>query len=466
MTCVSGLIPRSAAMAFEVAFQGQSIVNQRPPVSERRFNSAAVEAFVQQTSRSIGDRELASLFINCYPNTLDTTVNFSNFEGKPDTTVITGDIPAMWLRDSSAQVWPYLPLTKSDPRLRDLLEGVIRRQTRCLLIDPYANAFMADLDAAPLSWSFHDKTEMKQGVGERKYELDSLCYPIRLAHGYWQQTGDTGPFDAAWRQAMSLVVHTMRVQQRTHGDGPYRFQRNSNVPTETLPDEGIGNPVRPVGLIASGFRPSDDACTFPFLVPSNLFAVTSLRQLAVMAHRVLDDVGLANEASALADEVAAALRQYAMAQTASGTIWAYEVDGFGSQLLMDDANVPSLLALPYLGSSSDAALYARTRAFVWSRRNPWFFAGTAGEGIGGPHEGVDMIWPMSQIVYALTSSSDAEVRYALSMLKAASAGSGFMHESYFKNDATRFTRAWFAWANTLFGELIVTLANTRPALLR
>jgi meiotically up-regulated gene 157 (Mug157) protein len=258
----------------------------------------------------------------------------------------------------------------------------------------------------------------------------------------------------------------MRVQQRTHGDGPYRFQRTSNVPTETLPNEGVGNPVRPVGLIASGFRPSDDACTFPFLVPSNLFAVTSLRQLAVMAHRVLDDAGLANEASALADEVDAALRQYAIAQTASGTIWAYEIDGFGSKLLMDDANVPSLLSLPYLESSPDAALYARTRAFVWSRRNPWFFEGTAGEGIGGPHEGVDMIWPMSQIVYALTSSSDVEVGHALSMLKAASAASGFMHESYFKNDATRFTRAWFAWANTLFGELIVTLVNTRPALLR
>jgi meiotically up-regulated gene 157 (Mug157) protein len=466
MTCVSGVIPRGAAIAFAGASQGQPSVTRRPPFDERRFHSAAVEAFVQQTSRLIGDRQLASLFTNCYPNTLDTTVNFTSFEGKPDTTVITGDIPAMWLRDSSAQVWPYLPLAKSDTRLRDLLEGVIRRQTRCLLIDPYANAFMANLDAPPLSWSVHDKTEMKQGVGERKYELDSLCYPIRLAHGYWEQTGNTRPFDAAWRQAMSLVVHTMRVQQRTHGDGPYRFQRTSNVPTETLPNEGVGNPVRPVGLIASGFRPSDDACTFPFLVPSNLFAVTSLRQLAVMAHRVLDDAGLANEASALADEVDAALRQYAIAQTASGTIWAYEIDGFGSKLLMDDANVPSLLSLPYLESSPDAALYARTRAFVWSRRNPWFFEGTAGEGIGGPHEGVDMIWPMSQIVYALTSSSDVEVGHALSMLKAASAASGFMHESYFKNDATRFTRAWFAWANTLFGELIVTLVNTRPALLR
>jgi len=460
------LLPHRRGLAQQALSSERPLPDKRPPLADRRFRSPAVEALLQQTCRSIADPELAELFVNCYPNTLDTTVSLATFEGKPDTTVITGDIPAMWLRDSSAQVWPYMPVAKSDLGLRELLEGVIRRQTRCLLIDTYANAFMADLDAPPLPWAVHDKTEMKQGVGERKYELDSLCYPIRLAYGYWRQTGDTRPFDAAWRQAMSLVVQTMRVQQRIKGDGPYRFQRTSEVPTETLPNAGLGNPIRPVGLIASAFRPSDDACTLPFLVPSNLFAVTSLRQLAAMANAVLHDTGLANEASSLAEEVAAALRRYAIAPTATGTIWAYEVDGFGSRLLMDDANVPSLLALPYLHSSPDAALYARTREFVWGPRNPWFFKGTAGEGIGGPHEGLGMIWPMSQIVYALTSRSDAEVRHALSMLKAASAETGFIHESYFKDDASRFTRAWFAWANTLFGEWIVTLAASRPALLQ
>jgi len=363
-------------------------------------------------------------------------------------------------------VWPYLPLAKKDSALRQLLEGVIRRQARCLLIDPYANAFMADLSAPPLSWSTKDLTDLKPGVGERKYELDSLCYPIRLAHGYWKQTGDTAPFDARWKQAMTLVVQTMRVQQRKHGDGPYHFQRTSDRSTETLPAEGYGNPVNPVGLIASGFRPSDDACIFPFLVPSNLFAVTSLRQLAEMAKTILHDDALANDAHSLANEVESALQQYAIARTSTGTIWAYEVDGFGSQLLMDDANVPSLLGLPYLESSPDAALYARTRDFVWSNRNPWFFRGSAGEGIGGPHEGKDMIWPMSQTVYALTSNSNTEIGHALAMLKASAAATGFIHESYFKDDSSRFTRPWFAWANTLFGELIVKLAATRPELLR
>jgi len=439
--------------------------NGRPKATDRKFRSAAVEELIAATSAKIADRELARIFANCYPNTLDTTVEPGRFEGKPDTAVITGDIAAMWLRDSSAQVWPYLPLLRKDAALRELIEGVIRRQTRCLMIDPYANAFMADLSAPPLPWSVKDLTEMKPGVGERKYELDSLCYPIRLAHGYWKQTGDTRPFDAAWRKAMALVVETMTVQQRKHGDGPYRFQRESEVSTETLPAAGYGNPVKPVGLIASGFRPSDDACIFPFLVPSNLFAVTSLRQLAEMAHAVLHDDALANKSEALAAEVEAALRQYAIAPTTQGTIWAYEVDGFGGQVLMDDANVPSLLGLPYLASSPDAPLYARTRAFVWSDRNPWFFKGAAGEGIGGPHVGKDSIWPMSQMVYALTSDSPAEIRRALAMLKASSAGTGFMHESYNKDDCAKFTRPWFAWANTLFGELIVKTATQRPELL-
>ena len=464
----AGVASTLPAVAKNLAFAAPAsdFPEGRPKPQDRKFSSAAVEQFLAGTSARIADPALALLFNNCFPNTLDTTVEPGTFEGRPDTVVITGDIAAMWLRDSSAQVWPYLPLAAKDPALKQLLAGVINRQTRCLLIDPYANAFMADLTKPPLEWSLHDKTDMKPGVAERKYELDSLCYPIRLAHGYWKQTGDTSPFDALWHDAMKLVIATMRVQQRKHGDGPYHFQRTSNLSIETLPNAGYGNPVKPVGLIASGFRPSDDACIFPFLVPSNLFAVTSLKRLAEMARAILHDDALANEAHTFALEVSAALNKFAIANTSAATIWAYEVDGFGSQLLMDDANVPSLLGLPYIESSPDAAIYARTRAFVWSERNPWFFRGPAGEGIGGPHEGQDMIWPMSQTIYALTSNSDMEIRRAVAMLKASAVGTGFMHESYNKNDITKFTRSWFAWANTLFGELIARLATTRPELLR
>ena len=440
----------------------------RPKPAERRFRSEAVEQFVVEGSAKIGDAEVRGLFLNCYPNTLDTTVEPGTFEGKPDTAVLTGDIQAMWLRDSSAQVWPYLPLAGKDRKLRELLEGVIRRQARCILIDPYANAFMADLSQPPLVWSRTDKTELKQGVGERKFEVDSLCYPVRLSHGYWKATGDTGPFDGRWHDAMKMIVATFRVQQRKHGPGPYSFMRASTVSTEMLPLDGFGNPVKPVGLIFSGFRPSDDACVFPFLVPSNLFAVVSLRQMAEMANAILHDAALANEATVLAAEVETALRQHAVVQTPAGTMWAYEVDGFGSRLLMDDANVPSLLGLPYLGaagtSAADRALYARTRAFVWSERNPYFFKGSAGEGVGGPHVGLGMVWPMSQMVYALTSDSDAEIRSALEMLKGSARGFGFMHESYNKDDAKKFTRPWFAWANTLFGELVGEVAVKRPEL--
>jgi hypothetical protein len=450
------------ALAFS---QKALFPSKRPEPAARKFQSAAVEAFIIETSSKIADPELGAMFTNCFPNTLDTTVEVGEFEGKPDTAVITGDIPAMWLRDSSAQVWPYLPLAAKDAALQKLLEGVIRRQTRCLLIDPYANSFMADLSAPPLGWSVKDKTEMKPGVGERKYELDSLCYPIRLAHGYWKATGDTSPFDTRWKKAMQLVLQTMRVQQRKDGLGPYRFQRSAENPTDSLVN-GIGNPVKPVGLIASCFRPSDDACILPFLVPSNLFAVASLRQLAEMAETVLNDNGMAAEAGSLAKEVETALRQYAIVDTALGSIWAYEVDGYGGRVLMDDANVPSLLGLPYLECSPDPALYARTRNFVWSEKNPWFFKGKAGEGIGGPHIGRDMIWPMSQIIFALTSNSDLEIVRTIQMLQRSSANSGFMHESYHKDDPARFTRAWFAWANTLFGELIGRVVRTNPQLLR
>lgn len=437
---------------------------ERPAPADRRFRSEAVETFLAQNSPRIADPTLRRLFRNCFPNTLDTTVEPGQFEGKPDTAVITGDIPAMWLRDSSAQVWPYLPFARADKPLRQLLEGVIRRQARCLLIDTYANAFMADLAAPPLKWSRTDDTVMKQGVAERKYELDSLCYPIRLAHGFWKATGETGPFDDRWHEAMKAVLHTMRVQQRRDGEDPYRFQRVAANPTDSLVN-GIGYPAKPVGLIASCFRPSDDACLLPFLVPSNLFAVTSLHQLAEMATAILHDADLAQQATALAGEVSAALEQHAVVQTPAGDIWAYEVDGFGGQVLMDDANVPSLLGLPYLDASPNPARYARTRQFVWSERNPWFFRGSAGEGIGGPHIGRGSIWPMSQIVYALTASSPAEVGHMLHLLAAGSAGTGFIHESYNANNAHTFTRDWFAWANTLFGELIGKTLNRYPHLL-
>ncbi len=445
----------AATLALSRYAWSLDLPHARPARADRHFTSEAVETVIAQVQKKIPDPLLATIFENCYPNTLDTTVFPGTYDGKPDTYVVTGDIDAMWLRDSSAQLWPYLPLAKKDPQLRALLEGAIRRQARMILIDPYANAFMRDATAAPLEWAVKDKTTHIPGVGERKWEVDSLCYPIRLAHGYWQQTGDTAPFDAQWKEAAWTIVRTFRAQQRKQGPGPYSFQRESEVPYDTVALSGFGNPAKPVGMIFSMFRPSDDACIYPLFIPANLFAVVSLRQLADIASKVLSDATLAAEAQSLASEVERAIDQYGKTQN----MWAYEVDGYGNTLMMDDANAPGLLSLPYLGCCRlDNPLYRNSRRFVLSETNPYFFRGKAAEGIGGPHEGLNMIWPMSIIMRALTSSDDREIRQCLTWLRDTTAGTGFMHESFQKDDPSVFTRKWFAWANTLFGELMVTLA--------
>lgn len=438
-------------------------------MGQRKFTSRAVEAMIVRVKSSIGDPELAWMFENCYPNTLDTTVEVSGSTDRPDTFIITGDIDAMWLRDSACQVWPYLPLAKNDGDLRRMFQGLIGRQARCILIDPYANAFLPDPKSTKaLEWAVGDSTEMRPGVAERKWEVDSLCYCIRLAHGYWQATADTAPFDNEWSAAMRLVVATFREQQRKQAPGPYHFQRRTEVPTDTQALGGFGNPARPVGMICSMFRPSDDACMYSFYVPSNLFAVVSLRQLAEMAEEVMKDGGFAAECRTLANEVEMALAKYGLIKSGqAGETWAFEVDGYGNQLFMDDANIPGLLSLPYLGCCDvKDSVYQRTRGRVLSEANPYFFKGSAAQGIGGPHEGLNMIWPMALIAQALTSTDDSEIRQCLHWLKTTHAGTGFMHESFEKDDPAKFTRAWFAWANTLFGELIVKLSQERPNLLK
>jgi meiotically up-regulated gene 157 (Mug157) protein len=446
---------------------GLELPEGRPAAGDRHFTSTAVEALISRVQRQIGDGALRTMFANCYPNTLDTTVFPGSYGGKLDTYVMTGDIDAMWLRDSSAQVWPYLPLAKEDAKLRELLEGLIRRQARMILIDPYANAFMRETTDAPLRWAVHDMTTHYAGVGERKWEVDSLCYPIRLAHGYWRATGDTQPFDAQWKQAAWTIVRTFRVQQRKDGRGPYSFERDSPVPYDTVPLSGFGNPARPVGMIFSMFRPSDDACIYPLFVPANQFAVQSLRQLAELAQHAVGDVKLAAEAEALAAEVEQALAQYGTTHHAKfGEIWAYEVDGYGNALMMEDANAPGLLSMAYLGCCGVRdALYLRTRAFVLSGDDPYFFSGTAAAGVGGPHQGLNMIWPMGITYRALTSTDEGEIRQCLRWLRDTTAGTGFMHESFEKDNPAKFTRPWFAWANTLFGELVTKLAGERPGLL-
>jgi meiotically up-regulated gene 157 (Mug157) protein len=441
------------------------LTSKRPAPAERKFVSEAVEAKIEEVKKDISDKELAWLFENCFPNTLDTTVTYKTINGKPDTFVITGDINAMWLRDSTAQVWSYLFLAHEDKKLKDLIAGVINRQTKCILIDPYANAFNEGPTGS--EWD-KDVTDMKPELHERKWEIDSLCYPIRLTHGYWKTTGDISVFDENWIKAMKLVHKTFVEQQRKDNNGPYKFGRITSWQTDTLAGGGYGNPIKPVGLICSMFRPSDDATIFSFLVPSNYFAVKSLRQLTEIFKEIIKDSEFASSCSSLADEVETALKNFAIVDHLNyGKIFPYEVDGFGNNLFMDDANVPSLLGLPYLDTiASDNHAYLRTRKFLFSDNNPYFFKGKAGEGIGGPHAGLGMIWPLSIIMRGLTSNSDNEILLCIKMLKDSNAGTGFMHESFNKDDASKFTRSWFAWANTLFGEFILKVHRERPHLLK
>lgn len=447
-----------------------AIAGGRPAPARRAFTSPAIEQAIEGVAARLGQHgpagKLASMFANCFPNTLDTTVQYEEPGGRPDTFVITGDIHAMWLRDSTAQVWPYLAFARQDPRLRRLLAGVVNRQTRCVLLDPYANAF--NRGPTPSAEWGNDETEMRPGVHERKWELDSLCWAIRLAHGYWRATADREPFDADWRRASRLIVATMRTQQRKAGAGPYRFQRRTDWNPDSVPVGGWGNPVRPVGLIVSLFRPSDDAAIFPFLVPANIFAAVSLRQLAEIHARALGDAAFAAECNALAAEVEAALRAHALVgHPTRGRVWAYEVDGYGNRLFMDDANVPNLLSLPYLGwCAAGDPVYRRTRGLALGSDNPWFHRGRAGEGLGSPHTPQPRIWPISIVMRALTSTDDDEIIAALRTLVATDAGTGFMHEAFDVDDPTRFSRPWFAWANSLFGELVLKLMAERPQLFR
>ena len=287
-----------------------SYTDQRPAAEKRLFRSEAVEQVIKQMQQRLKNPKLAWMFSNCFPNTLDTTVHFSKDSGgRPDTFVYTGDIHAMWLRDSGAQVWPYVQLANQDEHLKEMVAGVINRQFTCINIDPFANAFNMEAIPGGGEWK-SDMTDMKDELHERKWEIDSLCYPIRLAYEYWKVTGDASVFDEAWLQAVQNILKTFRDQQRKGDKGSYRFMRRTERQFDTMSNDGWGAPVKPVGLIASAFRPSDDATVFLFLVPSNFFAVNVLRKAAEILTSVNKRADLALQCTSLADEVELALNEH------------------------------------------------------------------------------------------------------------------------------------------------------------
>ncbi|WP_342435423.1 glycoside hydrolase family 125 protein [Paenibacillus sp. FSL L8-0436] len=395
--------------------------------------------------------KLADMFEQCLSNTWNTTIK-RNKDGK--TFVITGDIPAMWLRDSAAQVRPFLILAAEDEEIADMIEGLVKQQFAFIEIDPYANAFNQEADGRGHQ---EDLTAMNPWIWERKYEVDSLCYPIQLSYLLWKNTGRTSQFDAAFEKGVRRIIELWTTEQNHERDSLYTFQRLHGAPTDTLVREGKGSLTAYTGMTWSGFRPSDDACEYGYLVPANMFAAVVLRYVCEIAAEVLNSSELAASAQHLLEQIEGGIRQHGTVDHPEfGTVYAYETDGLGSVNLMDDANVPSLLSIPYLGYSPvDDPVYMNTRSFILSKRNPYFYSGIAAAGIGSPHTPNRYIWPIALAVQGMTSGNIEEQQSILDRLVQCDDGTGFMHEAFHADDPSAYTRPWFSWANMMFCELVL-----------
>jgi len=462
--------------------RASEVPDGRPPASARRFNSSTVEAAIARVSPKIRDETIRQIFSNCLPSTLDTTVYYHTTEGSiPYTYIVTGDILAMWLRDSTYQVNPYVPMAKDGGELFDLVRGVINTQAEMILLYPFGNAYFplkawnSGINLNQSDASRDDDVSPsyeKDEVFEAKYELDSLASFLYLSKYFWEETGDTSfVANINWVNAMSLAVSTMRNQQggtvELINSPPFKFTRPTRTQSETQNLYGVGNPAKRCGLIRSFFRPSDDSTILQYLIPSNAMAVVGLEGVA----KILDSLNLHQDLSTemknLANEVREAIIRHAIVQHPEfGQVYAFEVDCYGSHIFMDDANFPSLLSLPKFGFvEKDDPIYLNTRKYILSPDwNPYFAAGTY-PGIGSPHTGLQKPWHMALAMQAMTSNNETEIYEMLWTLRNTTAGTGFMHESYAVNDPNNYSRSWFAWANTVFGDLILHLEKEYPHIL-
>lgn len=403
--------------------------------------------------------EWVDVFERCYTDTLDNTVEILE-DGS--TFVLTGDIPAMWLRDSTAQLRPYLHVAKRDPRLRQTIAGLVKRQMILILKDPYANSFNIEEN-----WKGHhetDHTDLNGWIWERKYEVDSLCYPLQLAYLLWKETGETSQFDETFVTATKEILHLWTVEQ-DHNNSPYRFVRDTDRKEDTLVNDGFGPDFAVTGMTWSAFRPSDDCCQYSYLIPSNMFAVVVLGYV----QEIFAELTLADSESIIADakrlqaEIQEGIENYAYTTNSKGEkIYAFEVDGLGNASIMDDPNVPSLLAAPYLGYCAiDDEVYQATRRTILSPENPYFYEGKYASGLGSSHTFYRYIWPIALSIQGLTTTDKAEKKQLLDQLVACDGGTGVMHESFHVDDPTKYSREWFSWANMMFCELVLDYLDIR-----
>ncbi len=401
--------------------------------------------------------KLFDIFETCYRDALEKAVT----EAEDNTAyVVTGDIPAMWLRDSAAQMRPYLFPAGNSQALQEMIARVVRRQFFYIGIDPYANAFNPSPNGA--CWEPKDLAA-NPWLWERKYELDSLCYPVQLAYLLWKNTGHISQFDEIFQASAEKILSVFRTEQYHEEKSDYRFVRTGTYHTETLSRGGKGSLTKPgIGLIWSGFRPSDDACTFGYLIPSNMFAAVVLRYLEEIERDIFHNAALAGLAGQIREEVENGIETYAKTLTKEfGMIYAYEVDGYGMFCLMDDANVPSLLSMDYLGYRKDRQTAENTRRFILSEANPFYYKGSAGAGIGSPHTRYGHIWHIAMAMQGLTADSPEEKRKILEQMAATTAGKNVMHESFSCENASVYTREWFSWANAMYAELFLDYLGYR-----
>ncbi|MBC1946849.1 glycoside hydrolase family 125 protein [Listeria welshimeri] len=423
-------------------------------------NRAFIQSSTEKIKKEINNQKLAEMYERCMENTLDTTIKIRE---SGLTFILTGDIPAMWLRDSVCQVRPFLIFAKENEEIESMLIGLSKEQVSLVGIDPYANAFNETPNEAGHQ---ADKTEMHPQVWERKYEIDSLCYPIQLAYLIWKITGRTEQFDAAFFKMLQTIFAVWEVEQHHETKSPYRFERMDCVPSDTLKRDGLGTKTAYTGMLWSGFRPSDDACEYGYLIPSNMFAVVVLGYAKEIIETFYpSEKETVRQAVTLKNDIQLGIEKFGTYNHPTfGEIFAFEVDGLGNQLLMDDANVPSLLSMPIINYlEKESPIYQNTRKFILSKSNPYYFEGELAKGIGSPHTPAGYIWPIGLAIQGLTASDESEKLAILQMLLETDAGTGLMHESFHPDHPEDFTREWFSWANMMFCELVLDVAGFRMA---
>ncbi|CAH0016392.1 unnamed protein product [Clonostachys rhizophaga] len=455
---------------------------QRPTKDCRTYSVDKVEEIIEGKNATISDPDLQRLFENTWPSTLDTTVRWTGVSSdNPDEElafIITGDINAMWMRDSANQLQSYKSIV-SEYRIASLYRGAINLQARYMTQYPYCNAFQPPPESGMSPQYEHDDDVVTPAVDhnvvfECKYEIDSMAAFFQLSWDYYEVTKDAEFFGKfGWVEAVKVILSTAKDLMRgTYADDgsvirpPYTWLRTATSASETVFNKGTGAPVRGnIGLVRSFFRPSDDSCIYQYFIPGNIMFSRYVKATSEIMKTI--DEALAKEMEDIAEGIAKGIEEHAIVNHPEfGEVYAFEIDGFGSFNLMDDANIPSLLSIPHLGfKESTDSIYQNTRNFVLSKSNPYFAYGPVINATGGPHVGPGNGWPMAVVMQLLTSDDDEEITHGLKELLGSTSNLGLMHETVNSHDDSQWTRPWFAWANGLFGQMILDLEKRKPHLL-